>query len=180
MSGRYVQYDQTTWVITVYGIVVDRFKSITLSLWAGHDLTILSININVVCSKIEKDSCMNLFQKHDIVCLSEIKTCYPISVPSFYCVRSQFTSGEEHRGGVAVLFKNDIWPHIYDVKLEHDHVWFRVQSVPGFRFCAAYIAPVDSPYYNANDFATLHKYCASQDGFPHSDNGWHQCTDTWS
>ena len=60
------------------------------------------------------------------------------------------------------MFKNNVWPHVYDVRTEHDQLWFRLNWAPNFRFCAAYIAPSDSPYYSPQDLATLHEYAISQ------------------
>ena len=53
---------------------------------------------------------------------------------------------------------------LYHVNAGHynDQLWFRLNWAPNFRFCAAYIAPPDSPYYSPQDLATLHEYAISQ------------------
>jgi len=79
--------------------------------------------------------------------LQEIKTIHPFSLPGFRCLRSRIITGEESRGGVAVLFKHAIWNDVYSVELEHDQVWFRLSSCPDFIFGAVYIAPADSPFH---------------------------------
>ena len=62
------------------------------------------------------------------------------------------------------MFKNKVSPHVYDVRTEHDQLWFRLNWAPNFRFCA----PSDSPYYSPQDLAILHEYAISQ-----SDNEVH-------
>ena len=109
-------------------------------------LRILGVNIDGATSKLEKPVCVNLFNGYDIVCLSEVKTTYPFGVPGFECIRSLVIEGEEQRGGVAVLFKSDIWSEVYDVIREKDQVWFKLYCAPGFLFCAIYVTPSDSPY----------------------------------
>ena len=47
---------------------------------------------------------------------------------------------------------------MYDVKCEHDQVWFRLKCAPGFKFGAVYICPSDSPYYDTNSFAIFQKH----------------------
>ncbi len=116
---------------------------------------LISLNINGISSKIENQTCVQLFQKYDIVCLSELKCIYPFSVPGFRVIRSKVVHGEEQRGGVAVMFKHEIWPYVYDIRVKHDQVWFKLEKTPGFQYGAVYIAPRDSPYHDASSFAQI-------------------------
>ena len=91
----------------------------------------------------------------DLIFLSELKSNYAFSVPGFMCIRSQITPNEE-RGGVAVLFKTDIFQHVYDISCEQDQVWFRISLAPNIYFGAVYIPPSDSLYFSPDSFALLH------------------------
>ena len=66
------------------------------------NLHILCLNVNGVTSKWEKESCLRLFSKYDIVCFSELKCNYVFTLPGFNCVRSRIIPGEETRGGCSV------------------------------------------------------------------------------
>ena len=89
------------------------------------------------------------------MCLSEIKTSYPFGVSGFICIRSRIIAGEEQRGGVAVLFKPEIWNSVYDISREHDQIWFKLYCAPDFNFCAIYITPSDSPYFQPSVISLL-------------------------
>ena len=115
----------------------------------------LSLNINGLSSKLEHPSFVSWLSNFDNVLLSELKCNYTFSVPGFMCVRSTVTPGEE-RGGVAALFKSNIFRHAFDIQLEQDQVWFKLHIAPGFTFCAAYIPPSDSLYFSHDSFAMLH------------------------
>ena len=106
------------------------------------------MNINGITSKIEKKECLLTFNEFDIVCFNELKTTYPFSLPGFECIRSLIIAGEEQRGGVAVLFKSQIWNDVHEIQRERDLIWFKLFSAPGFRFCAVYLTPSDSEYFD--------------------------------
>ena len=50
--------------------------------------------------------------------------------------------------GTAVLFKDELWIHAYDIKLFKDQIWFKLDNVKNFLFGAIYIPPRDSPYFH--------------------------------
>ena len=66
-------------------------------------------------------------------------------------------AGEENRGGIAVLFKDNLWIHAYDIKLFKDQIWFKLDNVINFLFGAIYIPPRDSPYFSYDSFAHIHE-----------------------
>ena len=109
---------------------------------------ILSVNINGVTCKLERHDCITFFCKYDILCFSELETTYPFGIPGFECVRSLVIPGEEQRGGVAVLFRSDLWLEVFSIRRERDQIWFKIRSAPGFDFCAIYNTPTDSPYFD--------------------------------
>ena len=119
------------------------------------------MNIDGVSSKIEKPVCTDLFNQFHVVCISELKTTFPFGVPGFVCIRSLELSGEEHRGGVAVLFRSDLWHEVQEVIREQDQIWFKLYSTPGFRFCAVYNAPSDSPYYDPRILSLVQSHAKS-------------------
>ena len=119
------------------------------------DLSVLSLNIHGITSKIESAVCVNLFQQYDIIFLSELKCNYPFSIPGYICIRSNVIKGEELRGGVAVLFSSHFWQFVYDIQRECDQVWFRLKNTPNFLYGAVYIPPRDSLYFSANYFAMI-------------------------
>ena len=128
-----------------------------------HSLKLLSLNINGISSKLENRFVIDLFQQYDVIYLSELKCVYPFAVPGFKCIRSQVVKGEESRGGVAVLFKLDVWPYVYDVKCLHDQVWYKLKISPGVKYGAVYIAPTNSPYFTPQSFASMHSQCKDRD-----------------
>ncbi len=71
-----------------------------------HQLSILSININGKLSKLQLQECVEFFNHFDIAILIELENTYTFSVPDFTASRSR---GDEMMGGVAVLFKNQVW-----------------------------------------------------------------------
>ena len=119
------------------------------------------MNIGGVTSKIEKPVCTELFNQYHIVCISELKTTFPFGVPGFVSIRSLELSGEEHRGGVAVLFRSDLWHEVQEVIRERDQIWFKLYSTPGFRFCSVYNAPSDSPYYDPRILSLVQSHAKS-------------------
>ena len=111
-------------------------------------LNLCSININGHLAKLEKSDCISFLNNFDIVCLNEIKSSYPVTIPGFRSIRSNVIANEALRGGVAVLFKQNIWDLVYNITLSKDQVWFSLYCVPDFRFGAVYIPPRDSLYFS--------------------------------
>ena len=128
-----------------------------------EQMSILSLNINGATSKLESKVCCELFHKYDIVCLSELKCSYPLSLAGFKCIRNRVIPGEELRGGVAVFFKNFLWEEVHSVSSVRDQVWFKIHSTPGIYYGAVYITPRDSPYFSLDSFALLQEHCCQQD-----------------
>ena len=127
------------------------------------DLSILSLNIKGITSKIENVIFVNLFHQYDIIFLSELKCCYPFSIPGYVCIRSILVKGGEMRGGVAVLFRSHIWQFVYGIQQEYDQVWFRLKNTPNFIYGAIYIPPRDSPYFSTDSFAQIQSRCVQKD-----------------
>ena len=60
------------------------------------------------------------------------------------------------RGGVALLVKNYLYPDLCHIdKSVDDQIWFSLSSIPGTRFCGAYITPSSSPYFTESHIANL-------------------------
>ena len=114
-------------------------------------------------SKLENASCQDLFKNYDIICLTEVKCTYPFSMQGFHCIRSLIISGEENRGGTAVLFKNNLWNQVYDVKYFKDQIWFKLDKFKDLYFEAVYIPPRDSPYFTPDSFSYIHEMACDYD-----------------
>jgi hypothetical protein len=121
-------------------------------------LSIISLNIHGATSKLEDIPCQDLFSRHDIIFLSELKHSYPIRLPGLKCIRSRIIKGQENRGGVAVLFKHYIWQEVHNIDTLEDQVWFNLHSIPHTKFGAIYIPPRDSPFFNPKSFATIQEH----------------------
>lgn len=106
---------------------------------------------------------LELLCEYDIVMLCEIKCNYPFSVPGYRCLRSRVVPGEDTRGGVAVLFRSQLWNEVYGVVVQKDQVWFRLKSSPGCTFGAVYIAPRDSLYFSQESLTMIAEKCSSVD-----------------
>ena len=81
----------------------------------------------------------------------------------FKCIRSKVITGEETRGGTAVLFKNNIWEKVYDVRRLKDQIWFKLDNIKHFIFGAIYIPPRDSPFFSHDSFASIHEMITEDD-----------------
>ena len=114
-------------------------------------------------SKLENPQRISLFMDFDIVCLSEVKCTYPFSMQGFKCIRSKVITGEETRGGTAVLFKNNLWEKVYDVRRLKDQIWFKLDNIKHFKFGAIYIPPRDSPFFSHDSFACIHEMITEDD-----------------
>jgi hypothetical protein len=123
------------------------------------------VNIHGATSKLERSNIIELFNKYDVVFLSELKHTYPLTIPGFQYIRSRVITEEEHRGGVGILIKQYLWPEVHDIDINHDQVWFSLQSVPDTVFGAIYISPRDSPYYRPQSFATIQEHCNCENVF---------------
>ena len=75
-------------------------------------------------------------------------------------VRSLVIEGEEHRGGVAVLYKHSIARFVHHLEMYVDQVWFQISLIPNTWFGACYIAPRDSPFFSHASFSRIQEYCA--------------------
>ncbi len=53
----------------------------------------------------------------------------------------------------------NIWPYVYDVRREHDQVWFKLEITPEFCYGAEYIPPSDSTYHSPESLALIHNHC---------------------
>ena len=102
-----------------------------------------------------------MFTKYDIISLSEIKHCYPTSIPGFKYIRSRITPGTSHRGGVGVFISHKLWPDITNIDCNEDQVWFSLQNIPDTIFGCVYIPPRDSPFFNPQSFSTIQEKCKS-------------------
>ena len=91
-------------------------------------LSILFVNINGVSSKGESQTSLDLINNYDIIALNEIKCDYPFSLPGYKCVRSSIATGEELRGGVAVLFSTKIWNNVYNINVVKDQVYITAMN----------------------------------------------------
>ena len=105
-----------------------------------RQISIVSLNINGISSKLESYICVSLFSMYDIVFLSELKCDYVFAVPGFKCLRSRLIPGEEKRGGVAVLIKVNLWNYVYSVSSMKDQVWFKLKCTPKIKYGCVYIA----------------------------------------
>ena len=113
-------------------------------------LSILFVNINGVSSKLESKTSLDLINNYDIIALNEIICDYPFSLPGYKCVRSSIVTGEELRGGVAVLFSTKIWNNVYNINVVKDQVWFQLKTAPKFLFAAIpYISHQGKVYITA-------------------------------
>ena len=130
-----------------------------------NNLSILSLNIHGATSKLEQSNLLHKLNQYDIVYLSEVKHTYPLSIPGYTCVRSRTVDGEELRGGVAILFKSQIWPEVHNLFCEYDQIWFKLHSIPHVKFGAIYIPPRDSPYFNPHSFALIQEHTTNENVF---------------
>ena len=101
-------------------------------------------NINDVRNKLENVNILEWLHLHDVVVLSEIKISKLPHVAGFIPVLAKTVNSR--RGGVAILVKSYLYPDLSHVDTSvNDQVWFSFSSIPGTRFCGAYITPSSSP-----------------------------------
>ena len=96
----------------------------------------------------------NLLDKYSIVILTEIKTSLKISCTGFTVFQHPAKQG--HRGGVAVMLKPSVAKYVRKLDRSYENVIsFELEIVPDVVFVGCYIAPSDSPYYDAAVFGYL-------------------------
>ena len=111
-------------------------------------------NINNVRNKLENEFVLEWLHRHDLVVLSETKTAKLAHIPGFIPILAKTENSS--RGGVALLVRSYLSSDVYNVdKSVNDQLWFSLTSVPGVRFCGAYITPSTSTYYSEADIANL-------------------------
>ena len=97
---------------------------------------------------------MKWIVKHDIVVISELKRSSLKHVPGYVPVVS--TSLNPSRGGVAVLFKHNVYSKIEKIDRSIvDQVWFELKSLPNVKFGGVYIPPDSSPYFDSKNIAEI-------------------------
>ena len=113
-----------------------------------------SWNVNDVRNKLENENILKWLHAHEVVVLSEIKTSKLPHVAGFIPVMAK--TANPRRGGVALLVKSFLYPDLCHIDTSvNDQIWFSFSSIPGTRFCGAYITPSSSPYYDESDIANL-------------------------
>ena len=97
---------------------------------------------------------MAWLHQHDLVVIGETKAAKLPHIPGFVPTLAKSTNST--RGGVALLVKSYLFPDVYNVdKSINDQLWFSLTSIPGVRFCGAYITPSSSPYFSEAEIAQL-------------------------
>ena len=97
---------------------------------------------------------MTWLHLHDIIVLVEIKISKLPHVAGFVPIMAKTLNSQ--RGGVAILVKSYLYPDLCHVDTSaNDQVWFGFSSIPGTRFCGAYITPSTSPYFMESDIANI-------------------------
>ena len=105
-------------------------------------------------NKLESDIVLQWLHSHDIVVLGEIKTAKLPHITGFIPKISK--SANSKRDGLAVLVKAYLHPDVYNIDDSvNEQLWFSLHSVPGIRFCGAYITPSSSTYFTETEIANL-------------------------
>ena len=95
-----------------------------------------------------------MLQDFNLVILTEIKTSLKISCTGFTVF--QHSAKQGHRGGVALLIKPGISKYLQKLDRSYENVIsFELAIIPNIIFVGCYIAPADSPYYDAAVFGYL-------------------------
>ena len=68
-------------------------------------------------------------------------------------------AGEETRGGVAVLIRNNLKSFLYKVEIDRDLICFSLKMAPAITFITAYIPPRDSPFFSLSTFSAINEIC---------------------
>ena len=118
-------------------------------------LKIISWNVNKVCTKLEKPHVQQLLLDYDVICINEVKTPLPVSLPGYVSFRSKVV-GSADRGGTVVCVKNWLSHFVFDIDTSiGDQVWLQFCNVRGVLFGFCYIPPCDSRYYSCDSFSSI-------------------------
>ena len=105
-------------------------------------MTIISWNIHGAKNKLQNHDLLHFLCSFDIICLNEVKTPLPITIPGYSCSRS--IGDHQHRGGCAIFVRNRL--RVEKVSFHEESVWLKLECLPQFNIISCYIAPSDSPY----------------------------------
>lgn len=115
----------------------------------------MSWNINGVYNKLEAKCVCNYLCQFDIICLNEIKTDTPFTVPGYNPVLST-ANNHYHRGGCAVLIKSTFAADINNIDCSRaDRISFELRSVSNTVFICIYVPPANSPYFSFDNLAWI-------------------------
>ena len=104
-DGKQVRFNPVKCQVLVSDTVVDQFHcNFFRDRWAISSVS----HANGHIDKLEKEDFSALVCKYDIISLSELKSSFAISCKGFQIIRSIVVPGEDHRGGVTIMFKNNI------------------------------------------------------------------------
>ena len=105
-------------------------------------------------NKLEDEVVLQWLLRHDLIILSEIKISKLPHVPGFVPIIAKTVN--PRRGGVAVLVRSSLYSDVCHIDNSYnDQLWFSFSSIPGVRFCGAYITPTSSPYFCESDIANI-------------------------
>ena len=115
-------------------------------------IDITFVNVGSLTKRTEYPEFLSFMNKHSIVCMAETK-CHPnLKIPGFELLhksRENFSSG-----GICIAIKNDIFPHVKEVKTNSEYVlWIRIDKVllntqQDLIIGSFYVSPGNSPYRN--------------------------------
>ena len=115
-------------------------------------------NIHGVRNKLENKIVIDWVRKHHIVFISEVKTGLPFSVPGYNVIR-KMDGADLHRGGTALLVKNNVYSNVKNILCNEDDIWVKLSNIPDLYIGGAYIPPQDSLYYNEISLAKIQEKC---------------------
>lgn len=135
--------------------------------WGGHrqlaagfflsgprrrNISILSWNINGVCTKIGKSNVLALLMSYDVIVLNEMKMNESISLLSYVCFRDTVRA-DGHWGGTVVLLRSCLQSSVLcvDFKMK-DQIWLRLYLHSNVLLGFIYVPPIDSQYFHHNSF----------------------------
>ena len=103
-----------------------------------------------------------LLQNYDLICINEVKTPLPVSMPGYVTFKSKVV-GSADRGGTVVCVKNWLSHLVHDMDTSiGDQIWFQLRNIPGVLFGFCYIPPCDSPFYSHDLFAAIQEKLGSR------------------
>ena len=104
--------------------------------------------------KLGEGSVKKLFEKYDVIFLTEIKTSQKILCTGFTVYQNSAKKG--HRGGIALLIKPHLAQFINNLDRSYENtISFELDFLPDIVFLGCYITPRDSPYYDAAIFGYI-------------------------